>query len=221
MDMSPHRSIRNSPQPKPADRTQIRSNRAQRRARRALERNGAGPMGIRVRRATALTPAQDVQDEADAASRYLQQAMMLDWLGQPPLSFHRVFVNITGNVLAALWLSHALDRRGEAGNFGEPPLQGDFIFQMTAAQCEEETGITRAQQITCRRVLADKGLLSEQGSQGKTLRYRIHKARLLQCLLEQAAPLAQVLRQTGEVELAAKVRASRGRGNAQGPAELC
>ncbi len=217
MDMSPFSSHSVRPQAKPADITQILSNRARRRARLALERSGTGPVGSRIRRASALATDLDldVDSEADTQARFLQQAMLLDWLGQPPLSFHRVFVDITGNVLAALWLSHALDRRGDAGNFGEPPLRDDLIFQMTAAQCEEETGITRAQQVTCRRVLTDKGLLSEDGSQGKTLRYRIHKDRLLACLLEQATPLAQALRQANDIELAGSARS--GRGNAQGP----
>lgn len=122
---------------------------------------------------------------------FLNQAMMLDFFGQPPLSIPRSYVDITGSVVAALWLSHALDKQASATDSG-----GDHVFVMTGKDCERDTGITRAQQVTCRRVLLDRGLLSEESQQGKVGRYRIHMDRLAQCLMRQAAPLAEALRRS-------------------------
>ena len=91
----------------------------------------------------------------------LGQAALLEWLGQSPIAFHRVYVDLTGGVLPALWLSHAMDRvsRANAASF-EP--NGDFVFAMSAHECELATGITRAQQTSCRKQLVELGLLSQR-----------------------------------------------------------
>lgn len=41
---------------------------------------------------------------------YLQSAMLLDLVGQAPITINRAFVDLTGNVLAALWLSYAVEK---------------------------------------------------------------------------------------------------------------
>lgn len=122
----------------------------------------------------------------------LGQAALLEWLGQSPIAFHRVYVDLTGGVLPALWLSHAMDRvsRANAASF-EP--NGDFVFAMSAHECELATGITRAQQTSCRKQLVELGLLSQQAIQRKTTVYRLHLDRIARSLLANSASLAEQL----------------------------
>ncbi|RMX08229.1 hypothetical protein D8I35_03725 [Corticibacter populi] len=116
------------------------------------------------------------------------QSMLLDWFGQVPITIHRPFVDITGSVLAALWLSHALNRPVALDS-----TSAEVVIEMTAAECELATGITRAQQQTCRRILADKGIAIEERS-GRSIRYRIYTQRILELLQIQARPLAEAMR---------------------------
>ncbi len=122
----------------------------------------------------------------------LNQAVMLNWLGQQPVSFHRSYVDITGSVVAALWLSNAMDKMVVAGTGSVDP-DDNYTFVMTGQQCEQDTGITRSQQSTCRRLLIQQGLLSEDSQKGKVVRYCIYLDRLAQRLLQQAGPLAAAL----------------------------
>lgn len=125
----------------------------------------------------------------------LNQAVMLKWLGQQPVAFHRSYVDITGSVVAALWLSHMMDRLA-SGSAGAIDPSGDYLFEMTGRECEQDTGITRAQQSTCRRQLIGLGLLTVESHQGRVVRYRIHVDRLVQRLIQQAGPLAALLAQS-------------------------
>jgi hypothetical protein len=128
---------------------------------------------------------------APASIGYHTQATLLNWLGQPPISFHRVYVNIAGNVVAGLWLSHALAKAGKATKY---EFDGDdFIFSMSARECEEITGITRAQQAACRRNLSESGLLSEEGGQRRTSKYRLHMAEVARRMVRESEPLAAML----------------------------
>ena len=122
----------------------------------------------------------------------LGQAALLEWLGQSPIAFHRVYVDLTGGVLPALWLSSAMDRVAKA-NASSFEVNGDYVFAMSAQECETATGITRAQQATCRKQLVEMGLISEQAEQRKTIVYRLHLDRIARSLLSQAAPLAEYL----------------------------
>ena len=122
----------------------------------------------------------------------LGQAALLEWLGQAPIAFHRVYVDLTGGVLPALWLSSAMDRvaRAHATSF---EVNGDFVFAMSAHECEAVTGISRSQQVSCRKTLVKLGLISEHAEQRKTTVYRLHLDRIARGLLTQAAPLAEQL----------------------------
>lgn len=133
--------------------------------------------------------AMGLQDGARA--QVLAQATLLNWLGQAPISFHRIYVDITGNVVAGLWLSHALARAAQAQ---QSEFDGDdYVFQMSARDCEVVTGITRGQQVNCRKVLADLGLLSEDGGKRKTPTYRLHMAEVAIRMARESAGLADVL----------------------------
>ncbi len=122
----------------------------------------------------------------------LGHAALLEWLGQEPVSFQRCFVDITGGVLPALWLSHAM-RHVSRARAGEFEANGDFCFAMSASECEVATGLTRAQQAGCRRALINQGLMSEQAEKRKTIVYRMHLEYIARALMVQAAPLADQL----------------------------
>ena len=145
------------------------------------------------RRRSRRAPAPSVSSLVSSIDRGTQaQAVMLDWFGQQPLSFHRCFADVTGSVVAALWLSFVTERMATVGPDSIDD-KGDFEFAMSAKECEQDTGITRAQQNTCRRLLVAQGLLSEVSRRGKVVRYRIHLAQLMRALTQRALPLAQVL----------------------------
>ncbi|WP_284402109.1 hypothetical protein [Acidovorax sp. SUPP2825] len=136
-----------------------------------------------------LTPSPTAANDLHGA--LLGQAVLLDWLGQAPISFHRAYVDIAGGVVPALWLSSAMARMVHAPR---ESFQGDnFVFAMSAQECEQETGISRGQQETCRRQLIAAGLVSEQSGQRKPIVYSLHLDAIARALIEQAEPLAQML----------------------------
>jgi len=61
-----------------------------------------------------------------------------------PIAYHRVFVTLTGSVTAAVFLSQAVYWQKRA-------KQPDGWFYKTAAEWEEETGLTRHEQETARK----------------------------------------------------------------------
>jgi hypothetical protein len=70
---------------------------------------------------------------------------------------------------------------------------GDFVFSMSAQDCEIITGLTRSQQAGCRRALIAAELISEQSEQRRTVVYRLHLNRIARALIAQSAPLAEKL----------------------------
>lgn len=166
------------------------SNRHERRARRA----NSLAAGVALA-PTDLPPVEQGVATMPAANNLhgalLGQAVLLDWLGQAPISFHRAYVDIAGGVVPALWLSSAMARMVHAPR---ESFQGDtFVFAMSGHDCEQETGISRGQQETCRRQLIAAGLVSEQSGQRKPIVYRLHLDAIARALIEQAEPLAQML----------------------------
>lgn len=119
--------------------------------------------------------------------QYLKSAMLLDWIGQAPITINRAFVDLTGNVVTALWLSHAVDKALQ--------VQGEssVLVEFSSAAVEKDTGITRAQQQTCRKALIAMGLVTEVGGQGRAHKFLIHMDRLMEQLQRQAQPLADAL----------------------------
>lgn len=133
--------------------------------------------------------AQELQPVSDQA---LNQAVLLELLGAEPIAFNRLYVDIAGGVLPALWLTHAVKRARAITTREDVSDDLDFRFTMSARECEEEIGITRAQQVTCRRRLVELGLLTEEPSR-KTSRYRLHMAELRRRTLEHIRPLATTI----------------------------
>ena len=107
-----------------------------------------------------------------------------------PVAFHRCLVPICGSVTAALLLSYAIGttQAAEAGHFAD--LQRDFVdgwFTLSQDQWTRETGLSRWEQETARRLLRQAGLLSER-REGMPARvwFKVDKAAIAQALQQQA-----------------------------------
>lgn len=157
----------------------------------------------------AAGPAGPVADAVDEALS--EEARFLHWFGQETIAFNRGYLQITGNVIAALWLSWVLERMPQEVRAGRASLMNDlYRFAMTGADCEEATGITRAQQAGCRRHLVELGLLQVVASRGRAVTYVVHLDRLRDVMTEQAQPLLAAMRQSRQSPAAQPV-AMRGR----------
>ena len=119
-----------------------------------------------------------------ATARGLNPELLLQILDLP-VSFHRCLVPITGSVTAALLLSQAICTAQEA----DPTLNG--WFRKSQDEWGEETGLSRWEQETARRLLREAGFLEEQrfGMPAK-LWYRVCPERVWRALQERAAVLA-------------------------------
>ena len=73
-----------------------------------------------------------------------------------PVSFHRCLVPVTGSVTAALMLSQAI----WSSQACKPEADGWFV--KSREEWEDETGLSRWEQETARRVLRDGGFLEER-----------------------------------------------------------
>ena len=93
-----------------------------------------------------------------------------------PVTFHRCLVPVTGSVTAALMLSQAI----WASQASE---EADGWFTKSREEWEEETGLSRWEQQTARRVLRDGGFLEERrvGLPAK-LCYRVRSEEVLRAL---------------------------------------
>ena len=101
-----------------------------------------------------------------------------------PVSFHRCLVPITGSVTAALLLSQAICSAQE----GDPTLNG--WFRKSQDEWGEETGLSRCEQETARRLLREAGFLEERRSgMPAKLWYRVCPERVWRALQERAAAL--------------------------------
>ena len=110
----------------------------------------------------------------------LDTALLLDIFDEP-IVFHRSYVPIAGGITAALFLSHA----GYACE-GQPKAH-DGWFVRSQAEWERDTGLTRREQETARRLLRERGLLEERRvGMPAVLWYRVNWARLRESLEHQS-----------------------------------
>lgn len=137
-----------------------------------------------------VPPFQQLHDEAT------NQAVLLNWLGQQQVVFHRIYVDVAGGVLPALWLSHVLSQMlvalqqspDAAGN-------GEYLVQLDAMVCQTDTGLTPAEQRKCIAILADLGLIvPDRPRAPNTCRLRLQ--RLTDLMIEHSAPLAAAIRES-------------------------
>lgn len=153
-----------------------------------------GDCGDHAQREWALPSSQadGSQNNKDAQREdFLAQAALLNLMGQTPISFHRLYVDITGNVITGLWLSSVLERVAQAKP--EEFKDDDYVFRLSATQCHQVTGITASQQRTCRRDLIALGMLSEQSGPGRVPEYRLHLNVVADAILQVSASLANSL----------------------------
>jgi hypothetical protein len=77
-------------------------------------------------------------------------------VAQPPIAFHRVFVDVTGSATAALLLSACIQDQ----ELHASPIGG--WNQASAEDWQQLTGLSRKEQATARKILREQGLLEER-----------------------------------------------------------
>lgn len=105
------------------------------------------------------SPVEEGVDTSRLADSSLTQAILLDWLGQQPIAFHRIYVDISGSVTAAVWLSLVLSRMSGISS-EQIGATGIHNFTLARTQCEAETGLTESEQRKAHRQLVKAGVLS-------------------------------------------------------------
>lgn len=78
-------------------------------------------------------------------------------VSQPPIAFHRVFVDLTGSATAALLLSCITEQTETPG-----AMDDDGWMLASCEQWEVRTGLSRKEQATARKVLRAQHLLEER-----------------------------------------------------------
>jgi hypothetical protein len=145
----------------------------------------------RASRHLLVSPVPSVGADTGAALT-TEQAVFLDIFGQAPVGFHRVFVDITGSVVSALWLSHTvclisqiLQSSSAPGNAQTP---SDIWFSMSMEECTTVTGLSRREQESARESLRDMGMLFERRSGfGSNKQYRLEFSVLANRLRKQSS----------------------------------
>ena len=99
-----------------------------------------------------------------------------------PIAYHRIYATITGSVTAAVMLSQAMYWTPRTNDL-------DRWFYKTSVEWEKETGLSRREQETARRILKDLAILEEkkQGLPCK-LFFKIDLEKLYSCIIESAKP---------------------------------
>jgi hypothetical protein len=87
----------------------------------------------------------------------LSPGMVLD-LFDEPIMFRRIYVDLTGSVTAALWLSHLLSS-DESLKYVDTARRW---FEIPLDQISETTGLTRFEQESARKRLRDLSILDER-----------------------------------------------------------
>lgn len=91
----------------------------------------------------------------DLISALEQEPELALMVSQPPIAFHRSFVDLTGSALAALLLSALVEQHDARAAF-------DGYLAINAVDIEHRTGLSRREQISARRQLLDLGLIKER-----------------------------------------------------------
>lgn len=181
-------------QPVKPGQTPVGGNRKHRRDTSRLRLVGWAGQGDSEPSGERLSQTSGLQSPSDVP--LLGQAMLLDVMGQAPVTFHRVYVDITGNVLTALWLSYAVQKLTQAEMAGQQPVDehGEFVFSASEHEYEQETALTKAQQALARNALKRQGLLTDtRRSRQQVMVYRLNVAVLIDRLLASAQRTARAL----------------------------
>lgn len=116
----------------------------------------------------------------EMVQQHITPNLLLDIFDEP-IIFHKAYVQLTEDALAALFLSYATYTAEKLENHHEG------WFTKTYDEWQAETGLTRFQQRSARKILIEKGLLIERkiGMPAK-LMYKIDMEELLYQLNIQA-----------------------------------
>jgi hypothetical protein len=96
---------------------------------------------------------------------------------QPPIAFHRAFVDLTGSVTAALFLSTALDISEQEGHGPHK------IFDLNHLDIQHRSGLSRKEQATARERLKDLKLITEvKAGLPPKIKVQIHEGAILKQL---------------------------------------
>ena len=87
--------------------------------------------------------------------RHISPALLLD-LYDEPIAFHRAHLRLTGSVTAALLLSTACHLAADL------PEDAHGWLRMSTADWQRETGLSRFEQETARRLLRNRGLIEDR-----------------------------------------------------------
>lgn len=158
--------------------------------------------------------AGDRSDAMLLADSSLTQAVLLDWLGQQPIAFHRIYVDITGSVTAAVWLSLVLSRMASS-SVDHIDAEGIHQFTLAKYQCETETGLTEAEQRKAHRQLVNAGVLSvsyprkNEKFPGKTPSptFKLDLRKLTSLLIARSEGLAEMVRHSAALASSLDIQA--------------
>ena len=98
-----------------------------------------------------MSPSADDQ----AVYNTITPALLLDIFDEP-IVFQRAYVHLTGSAVAALFLSYA------AYTTERLPQEAEHWFKKSADEWRAETGLTRFEQQTARRILRELDILIER-----------------------------------------------------------
>jgi hypothetical protein len=100
---------------------------------------------------------------------------------QRPIAYHRIFAKIAGGVTVGVMLSQAWYWT----NNPSARARGGWFYK-SAEEWEEETGLTRREQLTARDKLKKRGLIEEKlAGVPATLHFRVDVEKLFDAMLEQ------------------------------------
>lgn len=97
----------------------------------------------------------------------IDPTLLLEVLGQIPIVFNRIYIDVTGSVTAALWLAYAVYHLSERG------CDNAGWFSKSQQEWELDTGLSRREQETARARLRALSLLEERRLPNQPLAYRI------------------------------------------------
>lgn len=123
-----------------------------------------------------MNPSPDDQ----AVYNTLSPAMLLDIFDEP-IVFQRAYASLTGSAVAALFLSYAVYTTEHL------PHEEEGWFRKTGEEWRAETGLTRFEQQTARRILRELDILIERrAGVPAELWFKIRVDRLLEQMSLQA-----------------------------------
>jgi hypothetical protein len=123
-----------------------------------------------------MNPSTDDQ----AVYNTISPAMLLDIFDEP-IVFQRAYVSLTGSAVAALFLSYAIYTTDRL------PKDAEGWFRKTGDEWKAETGLTRFEQQTARRILRELDVLIERrAGLPAELWFKIRIDRILELLSDQA-----------------------------------